>query len=127
MVAITAYGVVGNKIFAVMPRQPLDDPKRLLFTTALAIAVLAYGVIEWASKEKEEPLSRSPQPWIRIAGAATLLALGMFGGSLNVGWLVTIVAAVLLIQVSGDVYARLKRPEPEIAQQAFTSLSGERL
>ena len=127
MVAITAYGVVGNKIFSVLPRQPLDDPKRLLFTIALAIAVLAFGLIEWASKEKDGPLSRSPQPWIRIAGAASLLALGMFGGSLNVGWLVTIVAAVLLIQVSGDVYARLQRPEPEIAQQAVTSLSGERL
>jgi low temperature requirement protein LtrA len=116
LAAITAYGVVGNKIFAAPPGQPLDDTMRLLFTTALATAVMAYGVIEWAGKEKDEPLSRSPQPWIRLGGAAVLLALGFLGGRLNVGWLVTLVVAVLLIQVGLDVYVRLQRPEPEIAQ-----------
>jgi low temperature requirement protein LtrA len=124
MVAITAYGVVGNKIFAVTPRQPLDDTKRLLFTIALATAVLAYGIIEWASKEKDEPLSRSPQPWIRLAGAAALLALGFFGGSLNSGWLVGLVAAILLIQVGLDVYMRLQRPEPNETQNLVTSPGG---
>ena len=127
MVAITAYGVVGNKIFAATPRGPLDDPKRLLFTTALAIAVLAYGVIEWASKEKGEPLSRSPQPWIRLGGATALLALGFFGVSLNVGWLVALVVAVLLIQVGVDVYARLQRPEPEYEQNASASVGWEQM
>jgi low temperature requirement protein LtrA len=114
MMAITAYGVVGNKIFATLPRQPLDDTKRLLFTATLATAVLAYGIIEWASKEKEEPLARSPQPWIRLGGAAALLAVGLLGSSLNVGWLVALVAAILLIQVGLDVMLRLQRPEPDI-------------
>jgi low temperature requirement protein LtrA len=127
MVAITAYGVVGNKIFAITPRGPLDDPKRLLFTTALATAVLAYGIIEWASQEKDEPLSRMPQPWIRIGGVAALLTLGIWGGSLNVGWLVTFVAAVLLIQVGLDVYVRLQRPEPEKTQEDLAILSSEQL
>ena len=112
MMAITAYGVVGNKIFAALPRQPLDDTKRILFTAALATAVLAYGLIEWASKEKEEPLARSPQPWIRLGGAVALLALGFLGSSLNVGWLVLLVAAILLAQVVLDVATRLQRPEP---------------
>jgi hypothetical protein len=48
------------------PQEPLDDTKRLLFTITLAIAVLVHGVIEWASKEKDEPLGRSPQPWIML-------------------------------------------------------------
>jgi low temperature requirement protein LtrA len=116
MAAITAYGVVGNKIFAALPRVPLDDTKRLLFTTALATAVLAYGIIEWASKERDEPLARWHQPWIRLGGAIALLAVGIWGHSLNVGWLVTIVAAILLAQVILDVSLRLKRPESELAQ-----------
>jgi low temperature requirement protein LtrA len=121
IVAITAYGVVGNKIFAATPRQPLEDPKRLLFTIALATAVLAYGAIEWASKEKDEPLSRSPQAWIRLAGAAALLALGFLGGSLNSGWLVSLVAAILLIQVGLDVSKRLQRPEPDVTQNVVAN------
>jgi low temperature requirement protein LtrA len=116
MVAITAYGVVGNKIFAATPRQPLDDPKRLLFTVALAVAVLAYGVIEWASREKDEPLSRSPQPWVRLAGATALLALGLWGVSLNSGVFVGLVAAILLVQVGLDARRRLQRPESEMPQ-----------
>lgn len=118
LVAITAYGVVGNKIFAAQPQVPLDDAKRLLFTIALATAVLAYGIIEWASKEKDEPLSRSSQPWIRFGGAAALLALGFLGASLNVGWLVALVVAVLLIQVGLDVTTRLQRPNPEMSKIA---------
>jgi low temperature requirement protein LtrA len=124
IVAITAYGVVGNKIFAATPRQPLDEPKRLLFTAALAVAILAYGAIEWASREKGEPLARSPQPWIRVGGAAGLLVLGIWGGSLNAGVLVSLVAAVLLIQVVLDVYRRLQRPEQDIAQYATIDTNG---
>jgi len=124
LAAITAYGVVGNKIFAALPRIPLDDNERLLFTFALATALLAYGVIEWASKEKNEPLSRSPQPWIRFGGAVALLTLGFFGDSLNVGWLVTLVAAVLLIQVGSDIYLRLQRPDEAMAHEIAAKLSG---
>jgi len=126
MVAITAYGVVGNKIFAVTPRQPLDDTKRLLFTIALATAVLAYGAIEWATKEKDEPLSRSPQPWVRLVGAAALLVLGFFGGSLNSGLLVGLVAAILLVQVGLDVTMRLQRPEPDVTQNLVTNPGGSK-
>lgn len=115
MVAITAYGVVGNQIFAARPLAPLDDAQRLLFTTALATALLAFSLIEWASQEKDEPLARSPQPWIRLGAAAALLLLGFMGRSLNVGWLVALVVAVLVLQVGLDVIVRLQRPDPEDA------------
>ena len=116
MAAITAYGVVGNKIFAALPREPLDDTRRLLFTTALATGLLAYGIIEWSSKEKDEPLARSPQPWIRLGGAAALLAVGFLGSSLNAGWLVTLVVAILLGQLVLDVATRIQQQETELAQ-----------
>jgi hypothetical protein len=78
--------------------------------------VLAYGVIEWASMEKDEPLSRLPQPWIRIGGAVALLALGIFGNSLNVGWLALLVVAIMLLQVGLDIRLRLRRPEAQLAR-----------
>jgi hypothetical protein len=55
--------VVANLVFAAKPQEPQDDTKRHLFTIALAIPVLVHGVIEWGSKEKDEPFGRSPQPW----------------------------------------------------------------
>jgi low temperature requirement protein LtrA len=111
LAAITAYGVVGNKIFAADPTEPLSDDKRLLFTAALATAVLAYGTIEWASKEKSDPSSRRPQPWVRLGSAAALIALGLLGASLNAGLLVALVVAVFLFQVGLDTYARLSTVE----------------
>ena len=118
LAAIIAYGVVGNMIFSTAPRAPLAQDQRLLFTTALALALLAYGAIEWASREKEEPLYRQPQPWARIGGAAGLLALGIWGGTVNAGFMVTIVVSILLFQVGLDVYARLQQPELETSFQA---------
>jgi low temperature requirement protein LtrA len=118
MVAITAYGVMGNHLFGTMPNAQLEVGQRLLFTSALATAVLTFGLIEYASKEKEEPLARSSQPWMRISVAAMLLAIGLFGNTLTAAWLVTIVAFILLLQVGLDVSARLQRPEPELAQNA---------
>lgn len=121
LAAVLAYGVVGNKIFAAKPFVPLEDAQRLLFTTTLATAVLAFGFIEWFSREKDEPLSRTPQPWIRLGGAAALLALGLLGHSLNVGWLVVLVAAVFLLQVGLDVAVRLQRPDQEGANPLLQS------
>jgi low temperature requirement protein LtrA len=112
LAAVNLYGVMGNKIFAERPGVPLEDNKRLLFTTALAIALLAYGAIEWASAERDEPLARPAQPLMRVAGAAALLVLGIFGASLNVGWLVLLVATILLLQVAKDIQVRIQRPEP---------------
>jgi low temperature requirement protein LtrA len=123
VMAITAYGVVGNKIFAVTPRAPLDDSKRLLFTIALAVALLTFGALEWASKEKDEPLSRRPQPWLRLGSAAALLALGFFGESLNVGWLVALTVSVFLVQVGFDVHRRLQRPEPDVVASPGANLN----
>ena len=119
LLGITAYGVLGTKVFAAVRSEPLDDHKRVLFTMALAIALLAYAVIEWAIRENEEPLTRRAQPWLRIGGAAALLILGMAGGSLNVDVLVSLVVAVFLLQVGLDVYKRLQRLDQESAESSI--------
>jgi hypothetical protein len=89
------------------------------------MAVPAYGIIEWACKEKDESLMRSPQPWIRLGDAAVLLLLGFLCGWLNIGWPVTLVAAVLPIRLGLDVYLRLQRTEPEMAPITVTILIPE--
>jgi hypothetical protein len=50
-----------------------------------------------------------------VGGAAALLAVGVFGHSLNVGWLVLLAGAIMLSQVWLDSRLRLQRPEPQIA------------
>jgi low temperature requirement protein LtrA len=108
LAAITAYGVVGTKIFASIPESVLSSEKRLLFCIALAIVLLALGMIDWASPEENGRLSRRPHLTIRIGAALVLLLLAGLGNLINVGWFVTLVGLVLIGQVAFDIGARLQ-------------------
>jgi low temperature requirement protein LtrA len=111
--AITAYGVVGTKVFAAVPGEILSQEKRLLLSFALAMAVLALGIIDWATPEENGRLSRRPTLNIRIVAALVLLLLAPLGGQINVGWLVTLVTLVLVAQVSIDIWQRLRNQTVE--------------
>lgn len=113
--AITAYGVVGTKVFAALPGEALSQEKRMLLGVALAIAVLSLGIIDWASPESSGPLSRRPHLKIRIAAAVILLLLIPVGGLINVGWLVTLVALVLVVQVGIDIWVRTRNQAVGVA------------
>ncbi|MFC2026270.1 low temperature requirement protein A, partial [Chloroflexota bacterium] len=110
LAAITAYGVVGNKVIALMPGEALSDPKRWLFCTALAVAVASTAVIEWASREGDDAMSRRPQILFRCLGALALLAVAILGGGLSVPLLVVIVAGIVIFLVGLDVSWRLLNP-----------------
>lgn len=110
LAAITAYGVVGTKIMALIPGEALSDPKRWLFCGALAVAVASTAVIEWAAHEKTEAMSRSPQIYPRLFGALLLLLLAFFGGGLSVPLLVIITASIVIALVGLDISGRLKNP-----------------
>ena len=113
LAGIAAYGVVGNKIFAAQPGDVLSDAERYLLTVALAVAVLALGVIEKSSPEHAGPMTRKNQLNVRAAGVALLLLLGVLGGQLGVGLVTTLVGLILLIQVGYDIYSRLRNAEPD--------------
>jgi low temperature requirement protein LtrA len=117
--AITAYGVVGTKVFAALPGEILSLEKRLLLCTALAIALLALGIIDWASPEGGERFSRRSHLAIRVVAAIVLLLLAPIGGVINVGWLVTLVALVLVVQVGIDIWLRTR--SRGMAKTAVTS------
>ena len=76
-----------------------------------ALLWLSVAALEWSSNEMEEPLARPIQPWICLVGAVALVLTGVFGVSINVGWLTTTVFAIILIQAGLDGRARLRRPE----------------
>ena len=110
LAAITAYGVVGTKIMALIPGEALSDPKRWLFCGALAVAVASTAVIEWAAHEKTEVMSRRPQIYPRLFGALLLLLRAFFGGGLSVPLLVIITASIVIALVGLDISGRLNNP-----------------
>ena len=112
LAAITAYGVVGTKVFAATPGEVLADEKRYLLCFALAVVVLTLGVIEWASREKEGPMARQPQLWGRAISAAVLVGLAFVGSQLAVEVFTTLVVLVLLTQVGIDIYTRRRTVTP---------------
>lgn len=63
LAAITAYGVVGNKVMSMIPGEALSDDKRWLICTALATAIACIAVIQWAAREKAGAMSRPPQTY----------------------------------------------------------------
>jgi len=106
LAAVTAYGVVGTKVFAAAPGDILADEKRYLLCFALAVVVLALGVIEWASREEAGPMARQPQLWIRAISALVLVGLAFVGSQLMVGIFISLVALVFVTQVGLDIYTR---------------------
>ena len=71
--------------------------------------MLVLCVIEWASREKDGPMTREPQLWIRTISAMVLVGLALWGGQPNAALLVALIALVFLVQVGLDIYARLRR------------------
>lgn len=110
LAAITAYGVVGNKIIALIPGEALSDPKRLLLLMALAAAVACTAVIEWAVREGSGEMSRRPQTAIRLLGALALIALALLGDGLTAPILVAAAAGIVILLVGLDVSWRLRKP-----------------
>jgi low temperature requirement protein LtrA len=113
LAAITAYGVLGTKVFETAAGEVLSPEKRILFCGALAIVAIALGVIDWASPEKPGPMSRQAHLAVRLVAAALLLLLATFGGGLSAGWVVTLAMLLFVGQVGLDVYWRTQRSDPQ--------------
>jgi low temperature requirement protein LtrA len=115
LAAITAYGVIGNKIIALVPGEALSDPQRWLFCGALAVAVASTAVIEWVAREEGGAMSRVPQVLLRSLGALVLIVLAIFGAGLAVPLFVALVASVIVALVAFDISCRLRNPVAETA------------
>jgi low temperature requirement protein LtrA len=110
LAAITAYGVIGNKVMSLIPGEVLSDPMRWLISAALATAIICTAVIEWVAREKTGAMSRSPQTLIRSLGAILLILLAYLGRGLSTPIFVAIVAGIIFILVGLDISWRLRNP-----------------
>ena len=110
LAAITAYGVVGSKVMALIPGEALSDHKCWLFCGALATAIACTAVIEWALREKAGAMSRRPQTLNRMLGAVVLIVLALFGGGLGIPLFVAIIAVTIILLVGLDISGRLRNP-----------------
>jgi low temperature requirement protein LtrA len=110
LAAITAYGVIGNKVMSLIPGESLSDSKRWIFCIALAFAIACTGVIDWAAREKAGAMSRPSQILTRILGAVVLILLAMLGGGMSTPLFITFVASVILILVGLDISQRMRNP-----------------
>ena len=120
LVAVAAYGVAGTKVLALGPGEALSVEQRFLLCGALAVAVLAGAALEWAAPEREEPTARKPQVWVRVAAAAILVALALWGVVLSTPMLVILIVLTFVALVAVDVYARLKRPKVKRTQSRLS-------
>jgi low temperature requirement protein LtrA len=112
LAAVAAYGVAGTKVLALAPGQALADEKRLLLCGALAVALLAGAGLEWAAPERDEAMARKPQVWVRVAAAAILVVLALWGGGLNAPLLVALISLTFAALVGIDVATRLRQGRP---------------
>ena len=110
LAAITAYGVVGNKVMALIPGEAMSDPKRWLFCGSLAVVVACIAVVEWVAREKAGAMSRRPQTMIQLLGGLAFLAVAIWGGELGTPLIVAIVAGIIIILVGMDISSRLRKP-----------------
>ena len=108
LAAIAAYGVVGFKIFELTPGEALSDEKRLIFSFALVVVVLAIGGVEWTSPEEKGPMSHRTKFAIRGASALFLISLAIAGANMATGAFVILVSLVFLVQVILDVRSRVR-------------------
>ncbi len=122
LAAITAYGVLGTKVFESAPGEVLSPEKRIMFCAALAIVAVALGVIDWASPEKPGPMSRQAHLTVRLVSAALLL-LAAFGSGLSAGWVASLAMLLFVGQVGLDVYWRTQRPDPQVVQSITPGMS----
>jgi low temperature requirement protein LtrA len=118
LAAITAYGVVGSKVMALLPGEAMSDPKRWLFCGAVATAIACTAVIEWVMREKAGAMSRRPQTLNRMLGAVVLIMLALFGRGLSVPLYIAIIAGIIILLVGLDISGRLRNP---VSAQAETS------
>jgi low temperature requirement protein LtrA len=109
LAGVAAYGVAGTKVLALAPGEALADEKRLLLCGALAVALLAGAGLEWAAPERDEAMARKPQAWVRVAAAAILVVLALWGGGLHALLLVALISLTFAALVGIDVAARLRQ------------------
>lgn len=107
--ALTALAVGIYKLVHLESYDYVPDKYRLLICGTVALALLATAVIERFTVKNPGERAGRPELILRVIGGLIILALGLFGGSINAFVVVGIVAAICAAQVIFDLWQRAGR------------------
>ncbi len=113
LASITAYGVAAKKIVLMEDEHPIGDETTYLLTGAVAIALLAIGILDMTRTEAARDLAHHRIALTRLGGAAVILVAGLLG--LGPGLLLTVVALVCAVQIGADLMLEYTPPSAQAA------------
>lgn len=102
-IGVTAFGVGVKKLVDAPAGDPLADKYRLLVCTALIIFLVFLALVDRVTARHDSGTMPNPARSIwRFGGAALLLILALFGGSLTPGVLAAAGAVIFLGQIAAN-------------------------
>ncbi len=110
--AVGIYKLVHLESFETIP-----DKYRILVTGTVALALFASAIIERFTVKNPGEQSTRPEFFVRLGGAAIILAVGVFGGGLHGFVVIGLIAAVCIAQVVFDLFQRAGRQIDSSGQQ----------
>lgn len=111
---LVAFGVGAKKLFAATvehPADPIDTKYRLLYTTAVVLYLAALALINIGLNDDETGQNQNRQTYMRLGGAIIIAILGVTITGLNAFGFVTVIAAILVVQILSDIYVSYRKLE----------------
>jgi len=106
---------VGVYKLVTVHEEGLPDKYRLLICGSVMLALIAISIIElWTVKDGAE---RRSEFFLRIAGAAAALAIGIFGGGMDEMLVLLLLAAIGVVQVVFALIPRVGRDETAVTHE----------
>jgi low temperature requirement protein LtrA len=116
-IGLTALGIGLYKAVTADSGELLKDEYRWLICGAVALALAAIALVEWATVERAGDNKGSFELMLRLGGSALALILAAAGGALDPVILMLCLAAIGLVQVVTDFYRRLQSQHQGIIQK----------
>jgi len=118
-IGITAVGVAVKKVATFKdPFYPLYPEYRWLFCGALALALLAVGMVDSVTERRQAELSDELRVRIRLGSAALVLLLAAVGGTMPALAFAAMIAAICLAQVFLDLsFSPIFHSEEEMEEE----------
>jgi low temperature requirement protein LtrA len=106
--AVTAMGVALYKVAVLSSYETLSDPYRLLLCFTVALALVAYALIEWFDHRDDSVPSDLLTFGVRIAAAVVVLGIGFFATGTSAALVFGLVSVPTIGLVLYDLFRRYR-------------------
>ncbi|NDJ60548.1 MAG: low temperature requirement protein A [Chloroflexi bacterium] len=106
--AVTALGVGLSKVVGPAPYYIVPDYYRVLFAGSVALLLVMLAVVEWVTEAREGVYKDRIEFTVRLASAAVVFAIGLFGSGMSNSLFTILVLIPCLGQVIFDVLRRTR-------------------